>query len=231
MPGNDNGKHRFLSALVCVLHRIQQCGRKALGLRAGVLDRDHLCQNGKRDLLCRLGANGQTDGGTECFHTRRIHALLQQLTAHQCGTAFAAHHAHIGGRFAQDLFQAHHIKGVSTGHHHKIGLRSAGHLLQRRFEGLAEHGVCARCPQLTGIFFAVIHCQHRQTQQLCQTDYSRGYMTAAADDKLRHGTKALHKDPLPADLLHTGRRAALQRRQISAKEFRLAALPHRHTLT
>lgn len=103
----------------CLHHRIQQCDGIALGLGAGIFDLHDLRQNGKRDLRSRLCTNGKADGCAECIDPLAVQTVLQQLTAHQCSTATAAHHAHIGRRLLQNPGQAIQIKSMGAGQHCK----------------------------------------------------------------------------------------------------------------
>ena len=99
VPRNDGSQHRRGAGFFCLHHRIQQGDGIALGLGAGVFDLHDLRQNGKRDLRSRLRPDGKANGCVECIDPPVVQPGFQQLTAHQCGTATAAHHAHIGRRF------------------------------------------------------------------------------------------------------------------------------------
>ena len=169
----------------------------SLGLGAGILDLHDLRQNGKRDLLSRLRPNGKANGRAECIDSLVVQPFLQQLTAHQCGTATAAHHAHIGRRFLQNLSKAIQIKGVGAGQHCKIGLCPAGHILKCLCKWGTKHGIRSGGAQLLDKLLPVVYGKHRQAEKLCLLYKSSSHMTAAADYQLRHSTKALGKYPPP----------------------------------
>ena len=141
VPRNNSSQYRRGMGFFCLHHRIQQCDGIALGLGAGIFDLHDLRQNGKRDLRSRLCTNGKADGCAECIDPLAVQTVLQQLTAHQCSTATAAHHAHIGRRLLQDPGKAVQIKDVGAGQHCKIGLCPAGHILKRLRKGSAKHGI------------------------------------------------------------------------------------------
>ena len=196
MPRNNSSQYRRGMGFFCLHHRIQQCDGIALGLGAGIFDLHDLRQNGKRDLRSRLCANGKADGCAECIDPLAVQTVLQQLTAHQCGTASAAHHAHIGRRLLQNPGKAVQIKDVGAGQHRKIGLRPAGHTLKRLRKGSAEHGIRSGGAQLLSKFLPIIYGKHWYAEKLCLLYKGSSNMTAAADHQLRHRTKALSKYPL-----------------------------------
>ena len=111
----------------------------------------------------------------------------------------------------------------------KISFCAAGYLLQRLFKRQAEHNIGSGIPQLLCVFFAVVYRKDRQTQQPGKPYRCSCHMTTAADDQLRHCTKALHKYMLPLDQLYTRGGAALQSGQISAHKVSRACLPYRFT--
>ena len=115
----------------------------------------------KNGTLAYLRPDGKADGCAERLHSLAVQPGLQQLTAHQCGTATTAHHAHISRGLLQDQGKAVQIKGVGAGQHRKIGLCSAGHILECLYKGGAEHSVCSGGTQLLGKFFPVIYGKHR----------------------------------------------------------------------
>ena len=86
---------------------------------------------------------------------------------------------------------------MGAGQHRKIGLCSAGHILECLCKGGAKHGIRSSGAQLLGKFFPVIYGKHRQAEKLCLFYKGSSHMTAAADNQLRHCTKTLGKYPLP----------------------------------
>ena len=225
MPCNDGRQHRRSAYIFCLHHCIQQCDGITLGLRAGILDLYDLRQNGKCDLRSRLRPDGKADGCAERLHSLAVQPGLQQLTAHQCGTATTAHHAHIGRGLLQDQGKAVQIKGVGAGQHRKIGLCSAGHILECLCKGGAKHGIRSSGAQLPGKFFPVIYGKHRQTEKLCLFYKGSSHMTAAADHQLRHCTKTLGKYPLPVQCKKARSGTVLQSGKLTLQKPGALGLP------
>ena len=225
VPRNNSSQYRRGMGFFCLHHRIQQCDGIALGLGAGIFDLHDLCQNRKRDLRSGLRPNGKADRCAECIDPLAVQTVLQQLTAHQCSTATAAHHAHIGRRLLQNPGKAVQIKDVGAGQHRKIGLRPAGHTLKRLRKGSAEHGIRSGGAQLLSKFLPIIYGKHWYAEKLCLLYKGSSNMTAAADHQLRHRTKALSKYPLTFQCKKARSGTGLQDGKLTLQKFGTLGLP------